>query len=270
MEEHVDEQLSNILEDHFAALSHSLEDYMRQNDQSIAEERKDFYMPQINELQEKIKEGEEIFTEMEEHASQVTTMLVKKEAVLAHMVQLSARLHQKIRNGNSYSRAFNRWTEIGTDKEVLAKVYERIYIVNAAKRIFFKRWVRKMYKQRENRFIHEIKTRFERESRAKAIESNRIIESLEAELAEAKGLLEEKQKNFLEMQQRLRKAFMRGVVNLNLEAMDVFNGAQFMDLMQEVEGNEAEHSNEDAPINESDDEFYVEEEAPKISVIRHH
>jgi hypothetical protein len=63
---------------------------------------------------------------------------------------------------------------------------------------------------------------------------------------------------------------MRGVVNLNLEAMDVFNGAQFMDLMQEVEGDEAEHVDEEAPVNESDDEFFVEEDIPQISVILHH
>ena len=61
---------------------------------------------------------------------------------------------------------------------------------------------------------------------------------------------------------------MRGVVNLNLEAMDVFNGAQFMDLMQEVEGNEVDHQDIETGVNESDDDFFVEE-APSVSVIRH-
>jgi hypothetical protein len=126
-----------------------------------------------------------------------------------------------------------------------------------------------MYRRREERFHAELKSRFDRQRRAQAAETNRIVGALEDELRTARAELEEKQQTFLELQQRLRKAFMRGVVNLNLEAMDVFNGAQFMDLVQEVEGNEAEHFDEEAAVNESDEEFFVEDDAVPISVIKH-
>lgn len=264
-----DEQLGRILDENFGRLANELEDYLRKHEQDVADERSAFYQPQIEELEDQLKEGREHYAELEEHVHGLTQVLVKKEAVLNKMVRLSAKLHQKVRNSNSCSRAFNLWAEMGTNKDVLANTYKRIFIINCLKRIFFRRWLRKMHHRREARIMHEIKTRFDKEARAKAAESNKVIEGIEAQLAEAKAELEEKQRKFLEMQQRLRKAFMRGVVNLNLEAMDVFNGAQFMDLMQEVEGNEAEHRDEDAPLDESDDEFFVEE-APQISVIRHH
>ena len=264
-----DEQLGQILDENFERLANDLEDFMKKHGQRVADERSAFYQPQIAELEARINQGAGEFTEMEGKVRSLTQILVQKEAMLNRMVRLSAKLHQKVRNGNSCSRAFNLWAEMGTNKDVLANTYRKIFITNSMKRTFFRRWLRKMYQRREGRMLHEIKTRFDKEARAKAAESNKVIEGIEAELAAAKAELEEKQRKFLEMQQRLRKAFMRGVVNLNLEAMDVFNGAQFVDLMHEVEGNEADHRDEDAPLDESDDEFFVEE-APQISVIRHH
>lgn len=263
-----DPQIHEIIDDSMTQLAKTLEEYMRKNEASIAQERSDFYTPQIQELETQLKEHHEEFLRMQSNASEATGQLVQKEAILMRMIQLSSKLQSKVRNGNSMSRAFNGWVIHGTDTEILEAAFKNTFLKNAVKRLMFKRWIRKMYKKREIRFTREIKTRFEKESKAKAAESNRIIEELESELNSAKTELETKQKSFLEMQQRLRKAFMRGVVNLNLEAMDVFNGAQFMNLMQEVEGNETEeHENEDS-LNESDDEFFVEEE-PQINVIRH-
>ena len=264
-----DEQLHAILDENFTRLANELEDYMKRHEGNVAAERTNFYQPQIDDITERIRQGEEEFGGLRGKVTELTKHLVKKEGILNRMVRLSAKLHQKVRNSNSCSRAFNLWSEMGTNKDVLANTYRRIFIIHSLKRTMFRRWLRKMYRKRENRIMKEVKTRFDKEARAKAAESNKVIESIEQELAAAKAELEEKQRKFLEMQQRLRKAFMRGVVNLNLEAMDVFNGAQFVDLMHEVEGNEADHRDEDAPLDESDDEFFVEE-APQISVIRHH
>lgn len=264
-----DEVLHELLDDSFAQLATTLEEYMRRNQRSIAEERSDFYTPQIESLKDRIRQGEELFANMEMNSGDMTSMIVRKEAVLDHMVKLSSRLHGKMRNGRSCSRAFNLWTEIGTDKVIASSMFKRVFLTGACKRIFFRRWRRKMYAAREFRLTHEVKARFEKESKAKSAETGRVVDRLEAELAAAKGELEEKQKTFLEMQQRLRKAFMRGVVNLNLEAMDVFNGAQMTDLVQEVEGAEAESVIDEAPVNESDGDFFVEE-APPVSVVRHH
>lgn len=264
-----DEELHEILESHFSKLTSDLEEYMKKHEDDVAAERTNFYTPQIDDITQRIRQGEDDFAGLHANVSELTEKLVKKEAILNKMVRLSAKLHRKVRNTNSCARSFNFWTEIGTNKDILAKTYRTIFITNSLKRLMFRRWLRKMYRKRENRIMKEVKTRFDKEARAKAAESSRVIEGVEQELAAAKAELEEKQKKFIDMQQRLRKAFMRGVVNLNLEAMDVFNGAQYMDLIHEVEGNQAEHRDQDAPLDESDDEFFVEE-APQISVIKHH
>jgi predicted nucleic acid-binding Zn-ribbon protein len=263
-----EEELHEILDYHFAELVQSLEEFMRKTEREIALDRRDFYTPKIRALEAAIRDLISEFNQMEADTSDQTIVLIKKEAIIGRLVKLSARLHQKVRNGNSRSRAFNLWTEIGTQKTVLLRTYRRIFVANAVRRALFRRWVRKMHQQREHRLSHEIRTKFEREARARTAENGRIVEGLERELESAREELEEKHQKLLEMQQRLRKAFMRGVVNLNLEAMDVFNGGQVMDLIKEVEGNEAEHYDDEAVLHESDDDFFVEE-APSISVIRH-
>jgi predicted RNase H-like nuclease (RuvC/YqgF family) len=220
-------------------------------------------------LEAKIHDCEEEYARMEADASDSTTELARKEATITRLVAMCGRLHQRVRNGKGCSRALKVWAEIVIDRPILIRAFKRIYFYSRLKRNFLRHWRRKMYKRREERFHAELKSRFEKQRRAQAAETNRIIGALEDELRTARAELEEKQQTFLELQQRLRKAFMRGVVNLNLEAMDVFNGAQFMDLVQEVEGNEAEHFDEEAAINESDDEFFVEDDSVPISVIKH-
>jgi hypothetical protein len=262
------EELHGILDHRFGEIANSLHEFMQNNERQIGQERDAFYTPQIHQLEAEIQELIRQFIEMEGKTSDNTTILIKKDVAIAKLVQLSGRMHQKVNNGQSRSQAFNAWTEISTKKAVLVRTYRRIYLLAAAKRIFFRRWVRKMNRHRESRFHHEVKARFEREWRARASENGRIIEGLELELKAARAELEEKHQRLIEMQQRLRKAFMRGVVNLNLEAMDVFNGGQFMDLMKEVELNEAEHYDDEAALHQSDDDFFVEE-VPNIAVTRH-
>ena len=260
--------LSGILDEHFTRMANAVEEYMKQSQVQITEERKQYYLPQIEQLQNVLNQGQDEYAQMQAESGDLTSELAKQESVLAHLVQLSAKLHQKVRNSNNQSRAFNAWNQMGTEQQVLEKVFRRLFFRNALRRIYFKRWIRKMHQKREARVVSEIKRRYDKIWKAKAIEAQKTIEDLESELAAARYELEQKQQNFLEMQQRLRKAFMRGVVNLNLEAMDVFNGAQFMDLMQEVEGNEVDHQDIETGVNESDDDFFVEE-APSVSVIRH-
>jgi hypothetical protein len=142
--------------------------------------------------------------------------------------------------------------------------------ISRLKLTFFRRWIRKMDRKRGNRLNVELKTRFDQQRRAQAAETNRVVVGLEGELRVARGELKQKQERFLELRQPLRNVFMKEIVNLNLEAMDVFNGGQFMDLIQEVEGNEAEHFNEKAAINETDDELLVDDDSVSISVTNHH
>jgi hypothetical protein len=50
--------------------------------------------------------------------------------------------------------------------------------------------------------------------------------------------------------------------------MKVFNGPQFINFIQEIEWNEAEHFDEEAPIHERDDGFFVEDDSVRISLIK--
>jgi Mg2+ and Co2+ transporter CorA len=263
------DDVHEILEVHFARIVEDLENHMQRKEAELAQDRRDFYTPQIEALEAKIQTAEDEFLRMEGEASASTTELNRKSAAINRLVQVSARLHQRVRNGWVCVRSLKAWAEIATDRLILIRAFKRIYILSRLKRAIFRRWIRKMYKRREERIHAEIKSRFEKQRRAQAAETNRVMGGLEEELQTARAELEEKQQRFLELQQRLRKAFMRGVVNLNLEAMDVFNGAQVMDLIQEVQGNEAEHFDEEAAINESDDEFFVEDDSVPISVIKH-
>jgi hypothetical protein len=263
------DSVHGILEVHFANMTSDLENFMRRTEEDTAKDRAGFYNPQIQALEDKIRNCDEDRERMEAAASESTIELARKEAAITHLVGLSSRLHQRVRNGKSLARSVKSWEELGTDRVILVRAYKRLYLFSRVKRTFYRRWIRKMHKKREERFHIELKSRFDKQRRAQAADTNRVLTGLEDELAVARAELEQKQQRFLELQQRLRKAFMRGVVNLNLEAMDVFNGAQFMDLIQEVQGNEAEHFDDEAAINESDDEFFVEDDSVPISVIRH-
>ena len=263
-----DPQLSKILENNFQQLIKDLEAFYHANEETISKEQNDFYSPQIAQLQSQLQDSEQLYDNMETQATTFHHDIIQKEAIVQRMVHLSSQLHSKIRNGNTCSRFFQSWVSDGTDKDILLRSFEAIYLQRANQRVFFRRWARKTIIKREARFTREIRTRYDKEMKSKSTDFNRQISQLESQVAAARALLEEKQRNFIEMQQRLKKAFMRGVVNLNLEAMDVFNGAQLMGMMQEIEGGEQGLRDQDAPVDESDDDFYVED-TPEVKIVRH-
>ena len=263
-----DPQLSQIIDNNFQQLFKDLEAYYHANEERISQEQKDFYSPQISQLEAQLHESEQLYDNMESKATTFHHDIIQKEAVVQRMVHLSSQLHSKIRNGNTCSRFFQSWVSDGTDKDVLLRSFEAIFLHRAQQRIFFRRWSRKTIVKRDARLTREIRTRYDKEMKSKSTDFNRQISQLESQVAAARALLEEKQRNFIEMQQRLKKAFMRGVVNINLEAMDVFNGAQLMGMMQEIEGGEQGQHDVDAPVDESDDDFYVED-APEVKIVRH-
>ena len=256
-----------LVNKHFDNLKNELELYFKNSSNQVIQEKKALYEPQLNKLESQLKAEQDHFTQMEMDTGKNTTELARKEGILNKMLLKSARLHAKVRNNNLSSRAFHSWIESGTSKGILSRTYKSIYIDQAPKRIFFRKWFKKMLEKREIGYLNEIKQKFEKEAKTKAIESNKQISQLEAELAGARAELEMKQKNFRDMQQKLKKSFMRGVVNLNLEAMDVFNGSQYANLVEEVENNEQIIENNE-PVDEGDEEFFIEEE-PQISIIRH-
>lgn len=261
-------ELHQIVNENFDKLLSDLEDFFKRHSEAIAKEQSDFYSPTIQRLQGELDKAQLDYEQMSAAAQEHTVELARRRALLNNLLARSAKLHLKVRKANVASRTFHQWINDGTDKNILIRTFEKIFIHNPMKRILFKRWVRKMHHKREARIESEARQVYEKESRTRANEYNSQIARIEKDLADARNELETKQKNFIEMQQKLRKAFMRGVVNLNLEAMDVFNGAQFMDMAQEVEGRTGGTRDEDNEVEEGDDEFYVEE-SPSISVVRH-
>ena len=261
-------ELHQILDENFNKLRDDLEEFFRRNQQTIADEQSKVYSPIINKLEGELHEALEEYEQTNEATRDNSNELARKNAILANLIKKSAKLHRKVRDANIMSRSVHSWIEDSNDRLLLARRFEDLYIKNAIPRVFFSRWVRKMHQKRNQRIENEARQIYEKESRSRAAEYNAQIEKLEAELANARNELETKQKSFIDMQKKLRKAFMRGVVNLNLEAMDVFNGAQFMDMTQEVEGKTGGTHDSENEVEEGDDEFYVEE-SPNISVIRH-
>ena len=261
-------ELHQLVTNNFDRFLSELEEFFRRNHETIAQEQSDYYTPQIDRLQAQLDAAKSEFEKMSNDAQEHTSELARRKAILNNLLARSAKLHLKLRKSAIASKAFHSWIRDGTDKILLARTFEGIYIKNARMRNFFRRWVKKMHKKRDTRIETEARQMYEKESRARANEYNAEIARLEKELADSRNELETKQKTFIEMQQKLRKAFMRGVVNLNLEAMDVFNGAQFMDMTQEVEGKTGGTHDSENEVEEGDDEFYVEE-SPNIAVIRH-
>lgn len=268
MSDKAEATLHEIVETNFFNLKEDLQKFLTYNEQVIAKEQDDIYSPIIQKLTDELNGHQTNFEHMQVTTQGHTAELTRKQEILRKLVDRSALLHTKVRNTNLTSRGFHSWIDDGTDKLILARDFEKIYIKNAKMRVLFRRWKRKMHKSREDRLENEAKQVYEKESRESGKRFNAQISKLEAELAAARAELEMKQKSFLEMQQRLRKAFMRGVVNLNLEAMDVFNGAQFMNLVQEVEGGTGGVHDAENEVEEGDDEFFVEE-TPSVAVIRH-
>ena len=268
MTKNSEQELHQLLDDSFTKLKDDLEIFFQKHQDAIFQEQSDFYQPKIDALEEELEDRQNEHERMKNEIQENTSELERKKAILQNMINRSSILHRKVRNANVTSRSFHSWIENGTSKVLLIRRFESIYIKNAILRIMFRKWVRKMHRKRDVRVEMEARLMYERESRARSAEYNAQIDLLERELANARHELESKQKSFIDMQQKLRKAFMRGVVNLNLEAMDVFNGAQFMGMAQEVEGKSGGTHDSENEIEEGDEEFYVEE-SPNIAVIRH-
>jgi uncharacterized coiled-coil protein SlyX len=187
MTEGRDEGLCDILDTNFTKMIHDLETYMRSDEDHLAKEQNDFHIPKIEALEAKIQEQEQAIGELESESSDNTVELARKEAVIARLVQVCARLHQRVRNGKSCSRSFNFWIEMSIDRPILVRAFKRIFFVNQVKRTLFRRWVRKMHRKREDRFVHEIQSRFEKEFRTKAADNNRILKSLEIVGSRSRG-----------------------------------------------------------------------------------
>ena len=150
---------------------------------------------------------------------------------------------------------------------------KQLFMDNAVLRLLFRRWVRKMFKVRFIRRKRELKRSNNREIKHQESEASQRIVALQSELIAVKELLAEHERQHGDMEKKLKRAFMRGVVNLNLEAMDVFGDIPATDDFLSAALNPPKKSEKKQILlsddqSEDGDDFYVEP-APRISVIRH-
>jgi cell division septum initiation protein DivIVA len=266
-----EDRLHQIIDDRFTRMYISLEEYIKRLQAQVAQGSSDHYGPTVTDLQTRLQSAEQLFRETEERASAMASELIKKETALAKMIDLSGRLHEKCRNRDARFHGFNEWLDMATHQSIAVRVFRSIFLGPASKRLYFRRWHRKTLVKQENRLAAEIKVSFEEKSCEKRVETDRLINDLETSLAIARHELQTKQQNYIEMQQRLRKAFMRGLVNLNLEAMDVFRGQEELAflLAPDALAQDRHQHPYPAPIDDLEDDCIVQEDNPRILVQRH-
>jgi hypothetical protein len=169
----------------------------------------------------------------------------------------------KDQTANLRSKIFKAWQRLSGEREIMLCTIGQLYLYEPAKRIAFKRWVRKMRKVRLQRQKREARRACERDLRARETESIQKISALQSELDAVKQLLVEHEQQHGDMQEKLRRAFMRGVVGLNLEAMDVFGEVPTSESLRRGRGDGIDQRRDE------DGEDFVVEPVPRIAVMRH-
>lgn len=189
------------------------------------------------------------------------------DKILSRLVNHIIIYKNKDRTANTRSRIFKAWADMATERSIMARAAGNQFIRGRPTRILFSRWVRRTRRVRLQRQKRDLRRSCERDVRQKDSEAAQRIAALQAELDAVKQLLVEHEKQHGEMQEKLRRAFMRGIVNLNLEAMDVFGEVPTAETVPTTRLERSRGRAAD-PRDEGDD--FVVEPAPRISVIRHH
>ena len=237
---------------------------------SLIKENQEYYQPIIQKFERRVAEQRLKNATEKKRGEQLRDQLDRTNLMISRFVLHIANLKARDHTASIRSRVFKAWADLATGKQIMTSTIARLYLDRPMRRILFKRWVRRMRKVRQQRLGRELRHVMQQDISQKETEQTQKITALRAELQAVRQLLVEHEKQHGEMQQKLRRAFMRGVVNLNLEAMDVFG-----EIPTEVPPPPIRKSAEiAAATNHQDDEdedendFYVEP-APKISVIRH-
>jgi hypothetical protein len=102
----------------------------------------------------------------------------------------------------------------------------------------------------------------ERDLRAQGSETAQRIAAIHPELDAVEQLLVDHERQRAEMQEKLRRAFMRGVVNLTLEAMNIFSEIPTAEGLPVKKQRGRPRQTRDGA-----DDFVVE--PARVSVIRH-
>lgn len=264
--------MHEYVDNHHFALDEELQALLRSMKFRLIKENDQHYQPIIQKLQRGIAEqGVKNETE-KKRGEQLHAQLERTKLITSHFIDQIAELKLRDRTASSRSRVFKAWANLALGKNVMPDAIERLYLDRPMRRILFKRWVRRMRKVRQQRLGRELRHICQQDMAQKETDASQRITALRSELQAVRQLLVEHEQQHAEMQQKLRRAFMRGVVNLNLEAMDVFGEVPTEvpppQTMKMSSGHMPAKTKKKYGDENEGNEFFVEP-APKISVIRH-
>jgi len=263
------EAMGRVVDTHRLIVDEEIGNLIREMNLRIAKLQQKLYTPKITQLERKIEEQKVSNITMEQRTGQTDEKMQRLNTLVDRIVDHIALMKMRDRVANQKSRVFHAWRDMATSRKVMEGFMVRVYLDEPMKRILFKRWARKMRKARRIRQKRELKRNCDRDIRMKETESSQRIAALQSELVAVKELLVVYEQQHSDMQQKLRRAFMRGVVNLNLEAVDVFGDIPSTDIPQIPLASKTIKSKKRVQgIQEDEDSFFVEP-APRISVIRH-
>ncbi|OHT13188.1 hypothetical protein TRFO_16743 [Tritrichomonas foetus] len=235
----------------------------------LYQEHQQYYQPIIQKLERRVAEQNVKNATEKKRGEQLEGELERTKLIISrfvyHIAELKARDHLR----NVRSRVFKAWADIASGRAIMANMTVRLYLTQPMRRILFKRWVRRMRKVRQQRLGRELRHVCQQDISQKETEASQRICALKSELQAVQQLLIEHEKQHGEMQEKLRRAFMRGVVNLNLEAMDVFGEVPTTEVVPPPVRKSAQLAAATQDSSDDDGNDFFVEPAPKISVIRH-
>lgn len=267
-------EINRIVDTHHTQADEELVALLKGIQERLIQEHKNHYTPIIKNLERKIDE---------QHTANETAVARGKEIgaeadhlsiIFERMVDHIGIMKVKDDAANSVAKMFHAWRDYATSRSIYSRTMQAIYMEKPMERILFKRWVRRLHKVSYLRKKRELKRSNNKEIKAQESEASQKIVALQSELTAVRELLAEHERQHGDMEKKLKRAFMRGVVNLNLEAMDVFGDVppseDFMSIAKNPPQKKSRKEQKPPSSDESDDEdeFYVEP-APRISVIRH-
>ena len=264
------ESIHQIINTHEKVIDNEITSLFKEIYERIFKQQQKYYTPIISKLERKLEEQKLNNSTMEKRSGNIGNEMEKLNLLFERFVEHLAIIRNRDRISNDRSKIFHAWRDLSLSRSVIENSMYSIFLKEPIKRILFKRWIRKMRKARLIRQRRELRRNCDRDIRNLETETSQRITSLQSELVAVKELLIEYEQQHSEMQQKLRRAFMRGVVNLNLEAIDVFGEMPSTEAINNHLKNKPSPKKNSKNLNSDEeiDEFFVEP-APRISVIRH-
>jgi hypothetical protein len=255
-----------IVDEHHAGLEDELGVLLKAVKKRLLTKHRDHYDPIVAQLDRRLAE---CLSQNEAEARRgldLVAQLRRTDRILANLVDHIIRYRNKDRTFNLHARIFSAWADLVCDRSLLLRLATRRFLDRPEVRALFRRWVRRWRKVSVQRQKRELRRASERDLRAQESEASQRIAAMQAELDAVRRLLVDHEQQHAEMQEKLRRAFMRGVVNLNLEAMDVFGEIPTAETVPPQKADRRAARRRDA--HDGADDFLVEP-APRISVVRH-